>query len=197
MSHYFSKEQDSSFILKRIPINVSGLSFELFSSSGVFSKDALDKGSLVLIENAIIEEEWDILDLGCGYGPVGISIKKLYPSTKVLMTDVNKRAVLLAKKNISLHHLENIDAIESDSFKNIDFKFDTILLNPPQTAGKDICFSMIEESFNYLKSEGLLQIVLRHNKGGETLEKKMQEIFGNVKHTAVQSGYRVYVSIKQ
>ncbi|MBT3463914.1 class I SAM-dependent methyltransferase [archaeon] len=196
MSHYFSKKQDTEFIIKKIEVNVAGLTFELLSSSGVFSKDELDKGSKILIENSIIEDGWEVLDLGCGYGVVGISIKKMYPTTNVLMSDINQRAVSLSKKNIRLHQLKDIKAKDSDNFEKIDEKFDTILLNPPQTAGKDICFKMIEDSFDHIKSDGLLQLVARHNKGGKTLSKKMMGVFGNAKDIVIKSGYRVYVSIK-
>jgi 16S rRNA (guanine1207-N2)-methyltransferase len=72
--------------------------------------------------------------------------------------------------------------------------FDTILLNPPQTAGKKLCFELIEESKAHLKKDGLLQLVARHNKGGKDLSKKMLEVFGNVEPTAKEAGFRVYVS---
>ena len=73
-------------------------------------------------------------------------------------------------------------------------KFDTILVNPPQTAGKDICFQIIDEAKNHLNNNGLLQLVARHNKGGSVLEKHMKEIFGNVEQIVKGSGYRVYIS---
>jgi len=143
-----------------------------------------------------VKKNSKILDLGCGYGPVGISIAKSFPETKVLMTDVNKRAIKLAKMSIELNKTANVETKCSDKFEKIDQNFDTILLNPPQTAGKKLCFEMIEESKSHLERNGLLQLVARHNKGGKDLSKKMNEVFGNVKETAKGSGYRIYVSEK-
>jgi 16S rRNA (guanine1207-N2)-methyltransferase len=194
MAHYFSEKQDAPANLKKITISLKNRNFKLYSGSGVFSKEGLDKGTEVLIENAIIEEGWNVLDLGCGIGAVGISIKLQHPDTEVLMSDINERAVMISRKNIELHNLEGIKAVKSDVFSNIQDKFDTILLNPPQTAGKDVCFKMIEDSYMHLNKEGLLQLVARHKKGGLTLMKKMGEVFGNVDETAKKSGFRVYVS---
>ncbi|MFH0875923.1 MAG: methyltransferase [archaeon] len=195
MSHYFSEKQDSKLKTCKITLSIKGISFTLFSGSGVFSKNALDLGSRILIENAIIKDNANVLDLGCGYGAVGISVKKLYPSSSVTMADVNERALALAKKNIELNCLESISAIKSNVFESLtDVKFDVILLNPPQSAGKDLCIKMILESKEHLNSNGTLQIVARHNKGGESLSYIMEETFGNVKTIAKQGGFRIYLS---
>ena len=193
MTHYYSEKQFSEFDLKKIPINLKKVQFELFSASGIFSKDKLDKGSELLIENAIIEPNWQVLDFGCGIGVVGVSLKKLYPSINVTMLDINERAVMVSKKNVKLHNLD-IKIIKSNLYSKINSKFDTILVNPPQTAGKELCFKIIEQAKDHLNSNGLLQLVARHNKGGSSLKKKMQELYGNVQETAKGSGYRVYVS---
>ncbi len=194
MPHYFSEKQDSEIYLKKIPIRLKNMQFELYTAGGVFSNESLDRGTKVLIENAVIGDDWTVLDLGCGIGVVGISIKKQYPGTKVLMTDINERAILLSKKNMRLQMLEGIEARKSDIFSNTEENFDSILLNPPQSAGRELCFRMIEQSFHHLKPEGLLQLVARHKKGGAVLEEKMKEVFGNAKQTAKEAGYRVYLS---
>jgi 16S rRNA (guanine1207-N2)-methyltransferase len=196
MPHYYSEKQDSKLNLKKIRIRVKSLDFELYSASGVFSKEKLDKGTEVLIKNCILNREWEVLDLGCGTGVVGISVKLLYPNTKVLMSDINERAIMLSKKNIEKLKLENIDAIKSDIFSNIKKEFDAILVNPPQTAGKEVCFKIIEESLTHLKKKGLLQLVARHKKGGVSLKEKMLFVFGNVREAAKEAGYRIYVSEK-
>lgn len=199
MAHYYSKEQNSDLNLKKIRIKLKNLEYEIYSASGIFSKDKLDNGTELLIENAIIKDNWKILDLGCGYGVVGISLKLKYPSIKVDMADINKRAIMIAKKNVKFLNLDinsDIDVFESNIFSNVKESYDSILINPPQTAGKEICFKMIEESYNHIKERGLLQIVARHKKGGLTLSKKMEEVFGNVKVIANKSGYRVYLSEK-
>jgi 16S rRNA G1207 methylase RsmC len=196
MSHYYSEKQSSNLNLKKIKIKLKDIEYELFTGSGVFSKNKLDFGSKLLIENSIIEKNWKIIDLGCGIGVIGISIKLIYPSVNILMTDINNRAVMLAKKNIKLNNLTGIKVKKSDLFENIKKKYDSILINPPQTAGKSICFKMIKQSFNHLNKQGLLQLVARHNKGGISLSNKMKQVFGNVKVRVKKSGYRVYVSKK-
>lgn len=194
MPHYYSEKQDSDPDIKKISLNVGGNTFEVYSASGLFSKDRLDIGTKLLIEKAIINSGWKVLDLGCSYGAVGISVKKRYPDSIVIMSDINERAVMISRKNILLHRLEGIKSVKSNVFSNINETFDTILLNPPQTAGKDLCFRMIIESKEHLEKGGLLQLVARHNKGGSTLKGKMQEVFGNAEDIANSSGYRVYIS---
>ncbi|MEK6947488.1 MAG: methyltransferase, partial [Nanoarchaeota archaeon] len=112
------------------------------------------------------------------------------------MTDINKRAVMLAKKNAELNNVK-AEIYQGNLYEKIkDNDFDAVVSNPPNTAGKELCFRLIEESKNYLKQDGSLQIVARHNKGGKTLSKKMEEVFGNVKVIAKKSGYFVYMSVK-
>jgi len=192
MIHYYSKKQESPLNLKKISAVLRGKKLEFYTGSGVFSKDKIDDGSYILIQNAIIRKGWKVLDFGCGYGPVGIAIAKS-ENADVLLADVNERAVHLAEKNIELNKI-NAEARISDLFSNIPEKFDTILLNPPQSAGKQLCFRMIEESKNHLNKNGLLQLVARPKKGGKKLAEKMKEVFGNVEVIAKGAGYSVYVS---
>jgi len=192
--HYYSEKQTSPLRPRILDVNILGFELKFISGSGVFSTKKLDKGSEILIKNCIINEKDKILDLGCGYGVIGISIAKKYPMTQVVLTDINKRAISLSKENILLNKLDNAKAHYSNQFEKITQKFDTILLNPPQTAGKSVCFAMIEESINYLNEKGLLQLVARHQKGGKDLSKKMNNVFGNVEEIAKKAGYRVYVS---
>ena len=134
--------------------------------------------------------------MGCGYGPVGVVLGKCFPKKEILMTDVNERAILLAKKNIAKNKVENAKVRTSDGFTNIKEYFDIILLNPPQTAGKKLCLHLIEESYKHLNKDGTLQIVARHQKGGKSLSQHMKNFFGNLEEVAKGSGYRIYLSVK-
>jgi len=179
--------------LKKIKIRIKCLDLEFYTGSGVFSKKGLDKGTEILLEHCIADNDWRILDLGCGIGVVGVVLKKLYPKAKIEMTDINERAVKLAEMNVKLHKMDN-KVYKSDLFQNIEGQFDAIIANPPQTAGKQVCFKLIEQSKEHLAKDGTLQIVARHKKGGEDLSKKMQQVFGNVDVLGKKAGYRVYVS---
>jgi len=194
MPHYYSEQQTSRFIPKKINARLMGVSFEFYTSSGVFSKKKIDKGTVLLANEMIVKKDAFVLDIGTGIGVLGITAAKLFPETTVLMTDVNKRAVKLADMNLELNLIANAEARNSNLYGNIKEKFDVILTNPPQTAGKDICFKIIEGAKEHLNKNGLLELVARHNKGGKELEKKMNAVFGNVKEIAKKGGYRIYVS---
>ena len=195
MEHYYSKEQASPLDLKKISQRIKGNNFDFYTASGIFSRDKVDKGTLILAENMIIDKNAKVLDIGCGIGIIGIAAAKIF-NANVVMGDINKRAVMLAKKNTKLN---NVNAIicQGDLYENIkDSDFDVVLTNPPQTAGKELCFRLIEQSKGHLKQGGNLQLVARHNKGGATLSKKMEDVFGNAKVIAKKSGYWVYISFK-
>jgi 16S rRNA G1207 methylase RsmC len=193
MSHYYSEKQTSILKLSKIKSELRCGQFEFYTGSGVFSIGKVDKGSEILINNAVVKDGWKVLDMGCGYGAVGIVMAKCYPKCKVVMTDVNKRAVKLARMNAKLNNVD-VEIKQGNLYEGVDEKFDAIIVNPPQKAGKDICFLIIEKAKKYLKKDGLLQVVARHQKGGKPLQAKMEEVFGNVKDLVKKSGYRVYIS---
>ena len=199
MEHYFSENQSSPFNVKKISFSFAGRKFYFYTAPGVFSRTRVDKGSAFLIKTATIGENWKVLDLGCGYGPVGILIKKLNPKTEVWLSDVNERAVKLAKMNAELNKV-NVNVIKSNSFENLNTYFDTILFNPPQAAGLKTCFRMVEDSYTHLKEGGMLQLVARQNTGGRRFEKLMLELFGNVEPIRGHrefSRYTVYKATKE
>jgi 16S rRNA G1207 methylase RsmC len=200
MEHYFSENPKSQFIKERFDIEVLGEKFVMNSGSGIFSLKELDFGTKLLIENAKIPRaDCTILDLGCGYGIVGIAIKRKYPNTNVTMIDVNDRAVKLARQNCEENNVQ-CTVIKSDIFNHSDInkkKFDVILTNPPFSAGKKTCIEIIKQSHEHLNKNGLLQLVAPHNKGGESLKKIMLLVFNNVGELEKKRGYRVYISINK
>jgi len=195
MPHYFDENQDSELRLREIKQVLRGEQYTFLSGSGVFSGREVDKGTKLLANKSFVQDGWDVLDLGCGYGVVGIVIAKEFPECKVTLTDINKRAIILTKMNIEQYELKNCTVKSGDMYKPVkDKKFDTIIVNPPYVAGRKVVFEMLTQAKDHLKKNGLLQVVFRHQKGGKAVMKKMEEIFGNVKDTAKQSGYRIYVS---
>ncbi|MDD5181570.1 MAG: methyltransferase [Candidatus Nanoarchaeia archaeon] len=195
--HYFSpcpicKRKEYEF-----RANVLGIPLDFITASGIFSPREIDRGSLILVENMELRRNSKVLDLGCGYGFIGIMAAKLCPSCHVTMVDINERAVWAAKINLKRNLVGNASAKQSFMFSTLkDEMFDIILLNPPMAAGLDICYEMIQKSFEHLKLDGLFQIVARNNKGGSRLSDKMSAIFGNVEVLAKEAGFWVYKSIK-
>lgn len=191
--HYFSKNQSTKFNPTLIKDQIFKKDIEFYTASGVFSIGHIDFGSKVLIEHAIIEDGWSVLDLACGWGPVGISLMKEYKDLNLFFTDVNERSVKLTVMNLKLHKKE-AKVKSGNLYEKVEGKFNTILVNPPQTAGKQVCIEMIDQSVNYLLPGGCLQLVARHQKGGKSFAKRMEEVFGNVKDICKKGGFRVYVS---
>jgi len=170
--HYYTKRPTSVYRENTIKALLRGQNMQFTTASGVFSVKKIDKGSELLVNHCIIEGKEKILDLGCGYGTIGITLAKVFPDVHVVLADINQRAVSLARKNSRKYQLDNIKVKQSDIFAKIKDSFDTILTNPPQMAGKDVCFQFIEGAKEHLNKGGTLQLVARHNKGGRSLSKK-------------------------
>jgi len=194
MEHYFTQKPKSRSKEKKIEYHFFEKTFIFLTSSSVFSKDKIDLGTNLLIKESKITDA-KILDIGCGYGVVGIVLKTLYPKADITMSDVNERALLLAQHNCTLNSVE-IKTIKSHLFDNIKEKFDIILSNPPQSAGKKLCFDLIQQSYGHLSKKGVLQLVARPSRGGRSLAGKMKEVFGNVTIIGRKSGYSLYYSEK-
>jgi len=196
--HYFNNENLKPFDPFEIKVKARGLEFSIYSSSGIFSVKHIDKGTETLLKYLDLSsiDRGNVCDLGCGYGVVGIVIKKEKPKSHVFFIDSNKRAIKLTKMNLDKEKIKGI-AIESNIFSKVKEDFDLIVTNPPYCAGRDTCFNFIAESFNKLNVNGSLQLVCRRKKGGDVLENKMKVIFGNVEILGQKSGFRIYKSIKK
>jgi 16S rRNA (guanine1207-N2)-methyltransferase len=195
MEHYYTEKPLSKEEITTIKINLKKDSFDLYSASGLFSKKELDKATQLLIENAVIKEN-KILDIGCGYGVIGIALLRQNPELDMTFSDINERAIKITRMNLEKHKLKG-KIIKSNLFENITEEYNHILSNPPIATGRETCFALIEQSHKHLKKQGSLQIVARHNKGGKILAQKIEEIFGNVSDLAKQGGFRVYIGIKK
>lgn len=196
MAHYFDEDQQGPLRPQKVSFDVLGRSFTVTTGSGTFAKDGLDNATKLLIESATVLHESKVLDLGCGWGAVGVALKTAYPSCSVTMTDVNKRALMLAKQNLQSAHLDATVRF-SFAFEKIPELFDLIVTNPPYAAGRQVCYQFIEESFDHLEKEGVFLLVARHQKGGKMLEKKIAEVFGESETIAKKGGFRVYKGVKR
>ncbi|RLI64684.1 MAG: 16S rRNA methyltransferase [Candidatus Asgardarchaeum californiense] len=195
--HYFTEHPKSQFKMFKIPVSVRGVHLQIYSATGIFSNKKLDFGTKVLIENMIIKKNSKVLDLGCGYGIIGIVYAILSPSSHIFLVDINERAVFITKKNVEMLRLKNCTVLQSNLFEKLQNEFFNIILtNPPITAGLALCFKLIEESYKHLNPDGIFQFVARHKKGGRRLMEKTIEIFGNCEVITKKGGFWVYVAKK-
>lgn len=190
MSHYFTNDNDNDLKGKTFNIRIKNNNYIFQTSSGVFSKDYLDFGSKILIESVIIEEnDAEILDLGCGYGPVGIVFAKENPIKNIMMIDINNKAVELAKINAKLNSVSNVKIINNDLLNNINKTFDVIITNPPIRAGKKTVFDLYEQSYNSLNNKGKLYVVIQKKQGAPSTFDKLTEMFEKVEVVRKVKGY--------
>ncbi|MFT4308635.1 MAG: class I SAM-dependent methyltransferase [Candidatus Woesearchaeota archaeon] len=172
---------------------LDGAELVITTVSGVFGKKGLDRGSQVLIEYADLKEASTLLDLGCGTGVVGIALARRF-GVSVTFADVNERAVRVARANAAANGVTG-SFLVSDGFSAITGSFDAIVLNPPQSAGRAVCESLITGAKDHLVRRGRLFVVARHNKGGRSLSAYMESVYGSFEVLARKSGYRLYVSV--
>ena len=176
MSHYFENDKNLVSEIKPFNLNINGNSFTFNTDNGVFSKGELDFGTSLLIRNVLkLEPSGDILDLGCGYGAIGIILGKLTNSI-VTMSDVNKRAIHLTKMNLKKNNV-TANVIESDGYDNISNKFDYVISNPPIRVGKKILYKLLLDTNDHLNDNGKLIIVVRKEQGAMSLIKDMSSTY--------------------
>jgi len=195
--HYFSKNPQSKSDRTIWNTTLRGHTLTFTTDIGVFSKERIDFGSRLLIESFTEPTApGKILDLGCGYGPVGLAIAASFPQRKIIMSDINERAISLATHNAHHNKLKNVEVRNSDRFTQIPECFAAILLNPPIRAGKAIVHQMFTESYQALNQAGEFWIVIQKKQGAPSAKKKLRELFQKVEVVQRSKGYYVYKSIK-
>lgn len=140
MNHYYTNDPDLAHDEHSFDFELGGHSLRFTSDNGVFSKHTVDFGSRVLIATILAEElpAGPILDVGTGYGPIGLALAKHFPDRQVTMSDVNERALALAQRNATDNAISNVTIVESSMYDQIDGQFGVIVTNPPIRAGKTI-----------------------------------------------------------
>lgn len=168
------------------------------TDAGVFSKGKLDRGTRLLVEAMDVPEGSLVLDLGCGYGPIGIAAALLCPTCRVCMTDVNERACELARRNAVLNGATNTRVVCGAGFSPVqDLKFDLILSNPPIRAGKQVLFEIIEGAAMHLNPGGRLVLVAQTKQGARSLLRKLAEVFPVARVVDKGGGYRVMEGVME
>lgn len=176
MGQYFSNEKLPSN-MKKYDTKLLEHNFSFYTDNGVFCKDYLDYGTRVLLENLpFMELGESVLDVGCGYGVIGITIAKLTNSS-IDMVDVNLRALHLAKMNAKENGVERVNIFESNCYDNVQKKYSTIITNPPIRAGKKIVYEIVFGAKEHLLENGNLFLVIRKDQGAKSLISDLEKVY--------------------
>lgn len=198
-NHYFSEQPDLDHQYDEWSFELRGKNFRFITDRGVFSKGTVDYGSRVLIDAFEWENlpEGTLLDVGCGYGPIGLSLANA-TGREVEMIDINQRAVELAQKNAANNHIETVDIHSSNIYEELHQEtYAAIVSNPPIRAGKNVVHEILSGAHHLLKKDGTLTVVIQKKQGAPSAQKKMQEVFGNAEIVIKDKGYYILRSVKE
>ncbi len=178
MSQYFEENNKLINNKKLITINFKDKYYKVYTNNGIFSKDKLDYGTKLLLENITKNNlAGNILDLGCGYGIIGIILASTYHNISVDMCDITDRAISLSQENTRNLNLKNINIYKSDIYDSVKNKYNYIITNPPIRAGKDILRKFLLGAKEHLKENGELWFVMRKDHGVKSMIKELENIY--------------------
>ncbi|HBP25355.1 MAG TPA: hypothetical protein DD618_00150 [Acholeplasmatales bacterium] len=199
MSHYFINDRNLKRVIQTLNYDFLGHKMEFKTDSGVFSRTRIDFGTNLLI-NTLSKENLQgkaILDLGCGYGIIGLALAKAFPDASVEMVDVLDRAIELSRTNAELNNIKNVNPHHSDLFSQVDSLFDVIISNPPIRAGKDTVHKIVTDAYSHLEIDGALWLVIQKKQGADSLFRKLETTFGNARVAEKKNGYQVLTCLKK
>ncbi|NOU92870.1 methyltransferase [Paenibacillus sp. LMG 31456] len=195
--HYYSQKPTTAHNVHTIEETLRGRKYTFVTDAGVFSKRGVDYGSRVLIEALDIPENAEVLDVGCGYGPIGFAAAGVAIRGKVTMVDINERAVELARQNAQRNQVGNVEILQSDMLGAvINERFDVVITNPPIRAGKETVHRIFEQAHEVLNSGGSLWIVIQKKQGAPSAFAKLESMFNKVTEITKDKGYRIIKAVK-
>lgn len=189
--HYYTENPTSKSRPAEAAFAYRGHEIVLTTDSGVFSRGELDAGTRILLDALPQQIAGKVLDLGCGWGPVGICVGLENRDCHITFSDINLRALELARHNAEKYGLK-ADFLHSDGFAAIDGPFDCIITNPPIRAGKQTIYQMFADSAQRLTPGGSLYIVIRKQQGAPSAQKYLASIFQQVDVIDKSGGYWVF-----
>jgi 16S rRNA (guanine1207-N2)-methyltransferase len=196
--HYYTKRPLVKRDLHTAQEKLRGREFTFLTDAGVFSKKGVDYGSKHLIETMEFHEDAKVLDVGCGYGPIGLTAALMCPKGHVTMVDINERAIELAVDNAKRNGISNVTILQSDLLEEVkEQKFDVVLTNPPIRAGKDVVHRIFTDAYDCLVKGGSIWVVIQKKQGAPSAMAKLEEIYGEVVEVSKDKGYKILKATKQ
>ena len=196
---YYAENPTSQHDEHVVDYRVNDIDLKFTTDAGVFSKMRVDYGSGVLIKKMtdVNFPSNNILDVGTGYGPLGLFAAKFWPTQTVEMVDVNQRGLDLAKKNAELNHIDNVAIFVSDVYSNIapEKKYGLIVTNPPIRAGKTVVSNILSGAKSHLVGGGVLLVVIQKKQGEPSARKLLTKTFGNCTILKRDKGYYVLQAV--
>ena len=192
---YYAENPDAAHDIHDLRVELLGHKLTFLTDAGVFSKKMIDFGSQLLLKCLEVEKGERVLDVGCGYGPLGITLVKAY-GVQATMVDINNRALDLARKNAERNQV-SATIFQSNIYEQVEGKFDHVISNPPIRAGKQVVHEIIEKSRDFLKDGGDLTIVIQKKQGAPSAKSKMEDVFGNCEIVKKNKGYYILRSVKE
>ena len=194
--HYYTRVPQSESRPVECEYTYRGIRLTFRTDAGVFSRGEVDTGTRLLLEALPETMQGEILDLGCGWGIIGISIARKWPETRVTMADVNTRALELSRENAAKNRAE-VACVESDGMAALEGRtFDAVVTNPPIRAGKQVIYRMFADAAKSLKLGGALYLVIRKQQGAESCMKYLQTIYDSVEKLDRSGGFWVLKAMK-
>ena len=190
--HYYTENPNSAHDEREITISALGETLRFTTDAGVFSRDALDRGTEVLLK-ALPPLSGRVLDLGCGWGAVGVTLGKCYPFLDLTLTDINQRAVELARRNLAANHVR-AEVVQGDGYAAVRGPFDAIITNPPIRAGKATIYALFDNARALLNPGGALYIVIRKQQGAPSALAHLRQTWPTAEILDRASGFWVLKS---
>lgn len=195
--HYYTSKPSAGHDVHRIEETLRGHKLVFMTDAGVFSKKGVDFGSRLLVETVDLAPQAKVLDVGCGYGPIGLTAALIAKQGHVTLLDINERAVSLARRNAEHNRITNVTIEQSDLLAAVEGQwFDAVLTNPPIRAGKETVHRIFEQAHEVLLEGGALWVVIQKKQGAPSAYAKLESLFSQVEEVERERGYWIIKATK-